>query len=265
VATSPLHSARRKLERAAEFLDEIGDDYKTETAASEPFTVENPSEIEIHPITGRTWHIVRLQVEPPPPKERWGLIAGDAMDNTRAALDHLACRLVEHNNRNVSIRTAFPIWESPPAHKTERKRFKAAIAGMSDAHKDSIRKLQPYANPGTPEAAKLIALATLDNLDKHQILVPINATIGGENAKPPVVHSDLAAEFDYEWNGGQFATKGVELFRVSPRGPVGTVHAFEFPVPLRTTFGDPSTGLRELREIRAYIVAIVESFGVELG
>ena len=264
MSQSPLHSARKKLERAEELLNEILDDYKKRNRE----IVLEPYEIipeRIDDVLGREWYVLRLPFEPPEPSERWGLLAGDAMHNTRSALDHLACRLVEHNRKKVSVRTAFPIWPNEPKNKADRKRFRGAIAGMSAPHKKSVRQLQPYANPGSAESAKLIAVAALDNLDKHQILVPLLSTIGGKEAQPPSIESDLASQFDYLWNAGEVATKGVELLRFSPRGPIGTIHHIGLPIPIRATFGDTTTGLRELREIRAYVVGIVESFAPELG
>ncbi|MGZ4346975.1 MAG: hypothetical protein ACXVE1_04100 [Gaiellaceae bacterium] len=252
------------MERAEELLDEISADYKKLSAERllKPLQVQAE---RVDDVLGREWYLLRLPFDPPEPKERWGLLVGDAMHNTRSALDHLACRLVEHNGKDVNIRTAFPIWASEPKDKNERKRFRGAIAGMSVDHKKSLRKLQPYANPGSAEAEKLIALAALDNADKHQILVPLISTIGGERATPPSIQSDIAAEFDYIWNAGQLAVKGVELLRFSPRSPIGAIHNIDLPIPIRPTFGDNRTGLGDLREIRAYVVGIVESFAPELS
>ena len=266
MSTSPLHSARLKLQRAEEFLGEIQADYDRDNAEAETLgPVGIPRETEFEPITGRTWYIVRLPVDPPEPLERWGLIAGDAMHNTRSALDHLACRLVEHNNKPVTTRTAFPICAEEPESARDRGRFEGAIAGMKDEHKDSIRRLQPYANPGSVEAAKLIALAALDNADKHRLLVPVATTIASDEARAPLIATEIPSPFEYRWNGGKKAEKGVELFRFSPSGPIGAIQRFDLNIVVRTTFGDTSTGIRQLREIRAYVVAIVESFGVELG
>jgi hypothetical protein len=263
VTQSPLLSARLKLDRSKELLDEIEVAITRRSIQSKniPFKPDPLAEIDL--LTRRTWWVFYLWFDPPPPDERWGLLVGDAMHNVRSALDHLACRLVEHNGRKVTNRTAFPIWSKPPSTPEDKKRFNSAIAGMSAAHKRSIRRLQPHANPGTEEAAKLTALAALDNLDKHRLLVPLTSTIGEGKAKAPQLVTEKQVEFDYVWNEGQIATKGVELLRVSPRGDMGRVRHVDLDIPVRHTFGDTSTGLSELREIRAYVVGIVESFAPE--
>jgi hypothetical protein len=261
----PLHSARLKLGRAAELLDEVQRLYDEDNKASAVTGPhEAPSEQIFEPITGRTWYVVRLQIDPPPLDERLALLVGDAMHNTRSALDHLACRLVEHNNGQVTNRTAFPIFPKEPQRKTrEDERYSAAIEGMNPEHKKAIRALQPFSNRGTDEARRLIALSALDNTDKHRLLLPALSTVGDKEARPPLIQTDIPAPFDYIWNGGKALEKEVELFRFSPRGPIGEIRRFDFEVIQRIVYGDVAISLSELREIRAYAVGILESF-VEL-
>lgn len=192
--------------------------------------------------------------------DQWGLLAGDAVHNTRSALDHLACRLVEHNGHNTTIRTAFPIWKDEPSDQTEKKRFKGNLAGMSAVHKDAIRKLQPYANKGSDLAKNLNTLRALDDLDKHQILVPLGSIINGAHADVPEFKFDRQGHVDYIWNNGAHVAKGVEILRFSPRTDLGAIRDVKSDLPLVPTFGEGWIGLDELRAIRDLVVGIVESF-----
>jgi hypothetical protein len=265
VANHPLHSARLKLDRSAELLDQLDTAVLKLNEDPKPHTTPPALwEQEIDRLTGRVWFIVRLPYDPDPVDDRWGLLAGDAVHNARSALDHLACRLVEHNDEQVSIRTAFPVWSRKPSNRNERKRFSAAISGMSAPHKDSIRRLQPYEAPNSPEAAKLMKLAELDNLDKHQVLVPTVAIVASAHARNPVFHTDLPGQVDYRWNERVRARKGEEFFRFSPQSNVGAVRNIELDAPFVPTFGDLTTSVAQLRDIRDYVVGVVESFAPEL-
>jgi hypothetical protein len=276
VAKSTLNSARLKLGRAKDLLDEIERDYRARNeervargGEQHQHQVELATDVVLLPdgrmIQQTPWYVIRLPVDPPPPREQWGLLAGDAMHNTRSALDHLACRLVELENNPVTNRTAFPIWGDEPATRRERGRFKEAIRGMSADHRDSVTRLQPYKNPGTAEATRLLTLAALDNLDKHVVLVPINTVISGENLAAPNVTSANPGQIEYRWNPGALAVKGVELFRFRALTDIGQVTDVSYTLPVRPSFGDTRTGLGELGQIRSYVVGIVESFAPEFS
>lgn len=262
-----LESARLKLERAEELLNEIRagyDELNTRTNAQAITGVPDerirmaPVQIELGP--DGAWYVVRcLSIEQPP--KRWGLLAGDAVHNTRSALDHLASRLVELEGNEPTDRTAFPIRRHVPSNAQQRRGFNDLIEGMNETHRKQIRRLQPYAMRGTPEAGNLLALATLDNLDKHKMLMPQIAVIGPEGPIPPIFEAAELERVHYRLNEGALLHPGVEVLRWrllgGERNPVTTLH---LGMHVRATYGDPSTGLRELRQIRAYIVGIIESF-----
>jgi hypothetical protein len=178
------------------------------------------------------------------------------MHNARSALDHLACRLVELNGDTVSNRNAFPIWDRPPT-KENKHLYEKAVAGMSKRHQDGIRALQPFVNPGTKESAMLVALAALDNLDKHKDLVPLLSTVSSGAWHHP---SPVPGEVEFRPNPEAEVKPGTEFFRYRPILGRGE---FDIRGSVRIAFGDPSTGLSELGEIRAYCVGIVESFAPE--
>lgn len=180
-----LESARLKLGRAEELLEELSRDI-TQSAKDIKKRERELGRLSVeveHRAAEFPWVVTVCKALHERPPARLGLLAGDAMHNTRSALDHLACRLVELAGNTPSNRTAFPIWSEPPRTRDKQTHFEGLIAGMSSEHKKGIRALQPYRNPERWESEMLVALATMDNADKHQLLVPLFATLT-EEASP---------------------------------------------------------------------------------
>ncbi|MGI8885724.1 MAG: hypothetical protein ACR2G9_02235 [Gaiellaceae bacterium] len=249
-----LESPRLKLERSRELLNQI----LTEQTESREGIEKQIAKHEHYVTTleydrDGPWQVVRCTEHLPEPPVRWAFLVGDAMHNARSALDHLACRLVERAGKQPSRRTAFPIRAKEPKTNREIETFEAAIKGMSESHKTSIRRLQPYANK-SDEARRLLAVAALDNADKHQLLLPRASILRDHPEAPPGMF--LA----HRWNRGVVLAPGAELFRYKPRGIAG-----EFVPLVWVTYGDATTDIHELFEIRAYVVGIVESFAPEFG
>jgi hypothetical protein len=116
----------------------------------------------------------RLHVVEEPPLE-WSTIAGDYVQNLRAALDHLIWVLVKANGFTPTGGNAFPIFDVEPPDKSgngERLKWNRQVHGL---HPSAIRFLelcQPYNGPDGPGAHTLAALRTLSNEDKHRTLLP---------------------------------------------------------------------------------------------
>jgi hypothetical protein len=91
-------------------------------------------------------------------------IAGDAIQNLRSALDHLAYQLVIVGpGKTPSTHTSFPITDNVETYKRWRMRTK----GM---HADAIRRideLEPYKGGNDT----LWRIYKLDNIDKHRMLL----------------------------------------------------------------------------------------------
>ena len=93
----------------------------------------------------------------------WGLLVGDAVHNLRSALDHMTNDLVAMNNRKAGG-ARFPVFADEEGWTKNIKHIK----GVSDAHRDQLRALQPY-NGGN---RRLRDLHLLDIEDKHALLIP---------------------------------------------------------------------------------------------
>jgi hypothetical protein len=96
-------------------------------------------------------------------------IAGDALQNLRSALDHLAYRLVEVAGGEPTSRTGFPIFES--AEKYAHPENTGKVKGMGNGAIEAINNLKPYG--GGNDA--LWHLHQLNNRDKHRLLIAVAA------------------------------------------------------------------------------------------
>lgn len=109
--------------------------------------------------------VSRVKIVAPLPTSL-ALTAGDAIHNARAALDHLACRLVETAGGTVTQDTAFPF-------KKDETGFgpfaKSRLPGTSAETRAAMRSLKPWAGGDD----LLYALHTLDIVDKHKLLLTI--------------------------------------------------------------------------------------------
>src|SRR6266446_595524 len=110
---------------------------------------------------------------PEPPVE-WRLIIGDAVSNMRASLDHLACQLALRV-REECCHTEFPIF-SEETPETAR-RFKKLGKFIGTEAVARIQFFQPYKRDNSVAddivRTDLHRLATLDNINKHRLLIVV--------------------------------------------------------------------------------------------
>lgn len=122
----------------------------------------------------------RLRVVKEPPME-WSTIAGDYLQNLRAALDHLIWVLVKANGCEPTGGNAFPIFNVKPPDKTsngERRKWNRQVYGLHPSVLRFLDLCQPYKGPDRPSTHVLAGLRTLSNEDKHRTLLPAFIAIG---------------------------------------------------------------------------------------
>jgi hypothetical protein len=156
----PLLGPKLKVESAKRYLS-----YFQEVLSA--FFKTKPYELvaEQDPRTSESVYRVRVYGCVP---DELSVIAGDVVHNLRSALDQMVCALVRANRRQVSGGNSFPIMGS-------RKKFEEACVGKlkntSAKANRFIRRLKPY--KGGNDAFWM--LAELDNMDKHNEIVPVAA------------------------------------------------------------------------------------------
>jgi hypothetical protein len=250
-----IRSARAKLKRAETLLGELQDlrDNYIDTFVATVRIEERQI------LRGGSEGTVCLARDVPELGEEAGLVAGDAMHNVRSALDHVACACVLVNGEPVTDKNAFPIRDKRPGCAFDDL---PAVQGMSDNHIRAIERVQPYIDPSSTDSRKLVRLAALDNADKHRIDIPTWPTCVGVVEGEKIVTSrplDKAKGEHVIYS----VSKGGDLRRFPETAeihPPAKCHAW-VPLEYDLAFGHAEVHMAELREIRAYVVGIVESFG----
>jgi len=142
-----------------------------------------------------------------------GLVIGDAIHNIRTALDHATWALVGLD-RGTQDR-----WTKLPASSTNQVDYESMCRGMKtprDDTKNFLVGLKVY--PGGNE--NLLAIHQLDNMDKHQVLVPHIAAAAIGHLR--VIGPDL----DMTMQGGAVSPDADGVVRLKSFGP-GTKIAFD--------------------------------------
>ncbi len=173
--TTSLTGARLKLKRARDHLYTLGD----ELAA---FNAGEPFKIVHEPSSDGSEHVFRAQIlrEPPPVLS---VIIGDALQNMRSALEHLAWGLTPEEDRRKSERSiGFPVYTDERAFFQVDKN-RGTYSTRSGAHKirameskarTAIAQLQPYKSKD-PHEHPLWLLNELARTDRHQSLRLVGA------------------------------------------------------------------------------------------
>lgn len=170
----PLAGCIAKVERAEAHFNALHSEIRA-FLKSEPKPYGFVAEIDVE-ASKALW---RLRVVKEPPLE-WSTIAGDYLQNLRAALDHLIWVLVKANGFTPSG-NAFPIFDVEPPDKLsngERQRWNRQVHGLHPSVLRFLDLCQPYKGPDRPSTHVLAALRTLSNEDKHRTLLPAFVAIG---------------------------------------------------------------------------------------
>jgi len=176
-----ITSSRAKLRRAREHFQAL----KTEIEefGTQP---EAKSSILNYRRDG-AWYVVSLN---PLPRltMRMALIAGDCLNNTRAALDHLIWQLVIREDKEPQKANCFPLYTEPdefekrcivPASRPRDKRYPLYGIPLDEPAWTIIERAQPYNRP-KKEKDELAVLKELTNSDKHHTLLIQRAIINQE-------------------------------------------------------------------------------------
>ena len=157
-------SAQRKFSRGIE---------QVKTLCGEARAFENRDAYTFHTeIESRTTNEIKYSafaLEREAPLNHWPLLAGEAIQNLRAALDHA----VYAATRRPGPRSQFPIF-------TDRCEFQVLsprqIPRIPEAMRATVERAQPYNHtPADPKSDLLELLLTYSNIDKHRAL----ATVAG--------------------------------------------------------------------------------------
>jgi len=120
-----------------------------------------------------------LAVEREAPSDEWPLLAGEAIQNLRSALDHIVWASI----KRPSSRTGFPIFTDPCEFQVLGGRM---LQGVPEPIRATIEKAQPYrTSPNAPAQAMLEQLRVLSNRDKHRELATVASAVQHEGVGIP--------------------------------------------------------------------------------
>lgn len=161
----PRTSAQRKFFRGVHHVKQLLDEadaFESRDAYAFRTHVESRSTNKIK------YRSIAVEREAPP--DDWPLLAGDGIQNLRAALDHV---VYEKSGRRSG--TQFPIFTDQGEFQIRGSRM---LRGVPKVMKKTIEKAQPYRNyPPNPGEAMLAQLRLLSNLDKHRALTTIASAV----------------------------------------------------------------------------------------
>ena len=246
VPEEQMTSAQRKLKRGIEQVKALcGETATFEGARAYLFESEGEprSSQEI------VYRCFAVQQEPMP--LHWPLLAGEAVQNLRSALDHL---IYEKSGGNEQ--TQFPIFINPDDFASRgAKRMK----GVPRSLQTIIESHQPYRHvPGEPSRDPLAELRTLSNRDKHKVLATVVSAVTREAVgKPEGV--ELTWE-DYATNKQLGASRTqISTFVVRSEGGVENVQVepiFSYEVRLE---GRPMNTLKAIGNHVYRVIAHVDA------
>jgi hypothetical protein len=153
-----VEHASRLLREANDYVGRDAYVFRAEVVSSSPHEIK--------------FHGIAEEREAPP--DYWPLIAGDAIQNLRSALDHVVYEAASRTNE----RTQFPIFADPGAYKDQPTNW---LKGVPDSVKATIENAQPYRRyPTNPAGSGLWQLRELSNRDKHRTLTTVASAVQHE-------------------------------------------------------------------------------------
>ena len=118
-----------------------------------------------------------LEVTPVP--GHVAVILGDALQNLRTSLDHVAHQLWrDAGHRGDGRHVQFPIAADAAKYVTQSPRM---VEGIGQPAVDAIRSLEPYKGGNGAYSDALWRLNQLNNIDKHRLLITVGSAFQSVN------------------------------------------------------------------------------------
>ena len=162
-----LFSAKAKFGWAKEHLEAL----KQEIVS---YRESDPYDLGYKVNSDATKYTICFRVIKEAPFQRWGLIAGDCLNNFRSTLDHAVYGLaIAKTGKNPPLHEsslAFPICDSPDEFDRALKRFRLGELREDGQILAVVKSLQPDERLDPPHVPALRLLRDLNDGDKHRIV-----------------------------------------------------------------------------------------------
>jgi hypothetical protein len=173
--STALDGIRNKIERAEKHIADVG-------LACQGFFAANQYRIghKDNPTTAeRTLYMVSVPEVGP----EISVVIGDAIQNLRSALDHLAHALVVIGTSSLGPHphVYFPIFDSASEYKAGKMR---KIQGMRQDAIDAIDATEPYKGGSLDPDDTLWCLNALNKIDKHRLLLTVASQYESHSMTP---------------------------------------------------------------------------------
>lgn len=162
-----LESTYAKLDRAGKHLHDLKS-LVAEYSITEPEGLTSRFEEHVPEEGNQPGVAVRVDLRDSPDPQI-PLVAGDVIQNTRSALDHLINAVVIRNGQRPTHRTQFPIHVDRLGPKGGVRDIEIEPRASKLAN-SLVEKLQPYHRVDDPTVHPLAVLQDLSNIDKHRQL-----------------------------------------------------------------------------------------------
>lgn len=263
--SNPIDGPRAKLIRGLEHVAALKAEYLSTFGADGPVRVG----VEQHYDPDAQAWVVTLH-DVPEPSARLGLIAGDAVHNFRAALDHLilVLAILDSGVEPKGGRTQFPITSSRAAFN-EKGLQTRLLEGVAPHHVAVIERHQPFhAAEDDPGALHpLSVLNDLDNDDKHRTIQP--AFVAAEDFGMRVPSRGENCESTGAMSGttplGGPLQSGTEVLRLPLRitGPDPKMDV-QCRASLKLVLRNGLPLIEALEVIAGYVAEVLQEFAAEL-
>ena len=147
-----------KLYRAKQHFDELNGEMLKWWKGEPGHLVPSPDSTSENPI-------YTFDLKEPVPA-RFGLIAGDCLQNLRSVLDYLVWQLVLANNKKPSRGNAFPVCLTTEGYDKAIKNGR--LKGVTAEAREIIKNLQPAFLPKGSNPKAIYVLDELTNENKHR-------------------------------------------------------------------------------------------------
>jgi len=207
-------SHRLKLHRARQHIQTLNAQVAS-FGEREPFSFSEESDPE-HGL-----HSLRIRVELEPPL-MWSILVGDALQDMRASLDHLAYSLaIAHSGEPPKPQEIeFPIFATREGFRGGRKRRIGRLAPRAQA---TIQRFQPYRRRAGHEGHTLWVLHDLARIDRHRAIHILPAVLQETEITVESIRDMQITETEFRLGSVQDG-KELAAFRTRVTGPRPQMH-----------------------------------------
>lgn len=212
-----LRDAKLKADRAQKHLEALDTELRI-------FFKAHPAAVTREEDRDNGLHVIRFEMAEAPPEI--SLIAGDAINCTRAALDHVAWQLALLTTDKPTRDTAFPI-----LGVGSESNFKSIVKDMPFTALDLIESFQPYTDGNAYKDNPLWQLHKLCIVDKHRRIPVIGQFANFSYRAPPGVKELISFQAVDDYATMSFPSSVKSQVEFKPLLVLGMV------------FGDPAVGV----------------------